>query len=55
VTSTEGRRGRQFERIYKWFVTHDPVYGHELRRFWLPDQLHEEQRGVLIFSPNALP
>ena len=29
------RRGRQFERICQWFLTHDPVYGHELRRVWL--------------------
>ena len=30
-----GRRGRQFERICQWFLTHDPVYAHELRRVWL--------------------
>ena len=30
-----GQRGRQFERICKWFLTHDPVYAHELRRVWL--------------------
>jgi Restriction endonuclease len=29
------RRGRQFERICLWFLTHDPVYAHELRHVWL--------------------
>jgi predicted helicase len=33
-----GRRGRQFERICQWFLTHDPVYAHELRRVWLWDE-----------------
>jgi superfamily II DNA or RNA helicase len=32
------RRGRQFERICQWFLTHDPVYGHDLRRVWLWNQ-----------------
>ena len=31
------RRGRQFARICQWFLTHDPVYAHELRRVWLWD------------------
>ena len=30
-----GRRGREFERICRWFLTHDPVYARELRRVWL--------------------
>ena len=30
-----GRRGRQFERICQWFLTHDPVYARELRHVWL--------------------
>lgn len=29
------RRGSQFEHICQWFLTHDPVYAHELRRVWL--------------------
>lgn len=29
------RRGSQFERICKWFLTHEPVYAHELRQVWL--------------------
>jgi predicted helicase len=29
------RRGKQFERTCKWFLTHDPVYGHRLRCVWL--------------------
>ena len=33
-----GRRGRQFERICQWFLTHDPVYARELRRVWLWDE-----------------
>jgi len=32
------RRGKQFERICKWFLTNDPVYMHELRRVWLWDE-----------------
>lgn len=28
-------KGKQFERICKWFLTNDPVYKHELRRVWL--------------------
>ncbi len=29
------RRGKQFERICRWFLTHDPVYARELRQVWL--------------------
>lgn len=29
------RRGSQFEHICQWFLRHDPVYAHELRRVWL--------------------
>ncbi|MGO8906669.1 MAG: hypothetical protein ACLQMH_13755 [Solirubrobacteraceae bacterium] len=25
------RRGRQFERICKWFLTNDPLYEHQAR------------------------
>ncbi|MGH3556439.1 Helicase associated domain protein [Mycobacterium sp.] len=32
------RRGKQFEHICKWFLTHDPVYLHELRQVWLWDE-----------------
>ncbi|MDR3664384.1 MAG: DEAD/DEAH box helicase family protein, partial [Mycobacterium sp.] len=32
------RRGKQFERICKWFLTHDPVYARELHRVWLWDE-----------------
>lgn len=35
----DGRvKGRQFERVSKWFLTHDPVYAHELRRVWPWDE-----------------
>ena len=32
------RRGKQFERICQWYLTHDPVYAHELRHVWLWDE-----------------
>jgi superfamily II DNA or RNA helicase len=32
------RRGKQFEHICKWFLTHDPIYAHELRQVWLWDE-----------------
>jgi superfamily II DNA or RNA helicase len=36
---TEGyRRGKDFERICKWFLQHDPVYAQKLRRVWLWDE-----------------
>lgn len=28
-------RGRQFERICKWYLLHDPAYGAQLNRVWL--------------------
>ena len=28
-------RGRQFERICKWYLEHDPVYAGQLTRVWL--------------------
>ncbi|MCB0937696.1 MAG: Helicase associated domain protein, partial [Mycobacterium sp.] len=31
-------RGKQFERICKWFLTNDPVYKHEIRQVWLWDE-----------------
>ena len=32
------QRGKQFERICRWFLTHDPVYAGELRHVWLWDE-----------------
>ncbi len=32
------RRGKQFERICQWFLTHDPVYKRQLRCVWLWDE-----------------
>ena len=29
------RRGRQFERVCRWFLMHDPLYTGELRHVWL--------------------
>lgn len=31
------RRGKQFEKICKWFLENDPVYSRELRQVWLWD------------------
>jgi predicted helicase len=28
-------KGRQFERICQWFLTHDGIYARELRGVWL--------------------
>lgn len=30
-------RGKQFERIVKWFLQNDPVYRHEIRAVWMWD------------------
>jgi predicted helicase len=32
------RRGRQFERIYEWFLTNDPLYQRQVRRAWPWDE-----------------
>jgi predicted helicase len=32
------RRGTQFERICKWFLTNDALYQHQVRRVWLWDE-----------------
>jgi predicted helicase len=29
------RRGKQFEHICQWFLTHDPVYAHQFREVCL--------------------
>ena len=31
-------RGRQFERICRWYLTTDPLYRRELKRVWLWDE-----------------
>ena len=28
-------RGRQFERICRWYLQHDPIFRHQLRQVWL--------------------
>ena len=33
----EHRRGRQFERICKWFLENDPEYKRVIKRVWLWD------------------
>ncbi len=30
--------GRQFERICKWYVRHDPLYKGQLEKVWLWDK-----------------
>jgi superfamily II DNA or RNA helicase len=37
LSPDEHRRGRQFERICKWFLENDPEYKREIRRVWLWD------------------
>ena len=37
LDSDDRVKGKQVERICKWFLTNDPVYKHELRRVWLWD------------------
>lgn len=32
------KRGREFERICKWYLTNDPVYRHDLQHVWLWDE-----------------
>jgi len=32
------RRGKEFERICRWFLTNDPLYQHKVRRVWLWDE-----------------
>jgi superfamily II DNA or RNA helicase len=38
-------RGRQFERIVKWFLENDPVYRHELKNVWLWDEWPDRWGG----------
>jgi superfamily II DNA or RNA helicase len=37
LSPDEHRRGRQFERICKWFLENDPEYQREIKRVWLWD------------------
>lgn len=37
LSPDEHRRGRQFERICKWFLENDPEYRREIKRVWLWD------------------
>ena len=37
LSPDEHRRGRQFERICKWFLENDPEYKREIKRVWLWD------------------
>ena len=35
LSTDSNQRGKQFECICKWFLTHDPVYSHRLKHVWL--------------------
>jgi len=37
LSSDDGRRGRQFERICQWFLENDPEYRRVIKRVWLWD------------------
>ena len=37
LSPDEHRRGREFERICKWFLEHDPQYRRLIKRVWLWD------------------
>jgi superfamily II DNA or RNA helicase len=37
LSPEEKRRGRQFERVCKWFLENDPEYKREIKRVWLWD------------------
>ena len=37
LSPDEHRRGREFERICKWFLEHDPQYRLLIKRVWLWD------------------
>lgn len=37
LSPDEHRRGRQFERICKWFLENDPEYKRQIKRVWLWD------------------
>lgn len=37
LSQVEHRRGREFERVCKWFLENDPQYRHQIQRVWLWD------------------
>jgi superfamily II DNA or RNA helicase len=38
LSEERGRRGRQFERICKWYLENDPLFSDQLRKVWLWDE-----------------
>ena len=50
------RRGKQFEHICQWFLTHDPVYVHDLRHVWLwkewPDRWADVEAGIDLVAED---
>jgi superfamily II DNA or RNA helicase len=51
-----GRRGSQFERICKWFLTNDPLYKSRLRHVWLwkewPDRWSDTEAGIDLVAED---
>jgi superfamily II DNA or RNA helicase len=49
-------RGKQFERICKWYLEHDPVYAGELRHVWLwkdwPDRWSDAEAGIDLVAQD---
>ena len=43
-------RGKQFERVCKWYLQNDPLYAHELKYVWLwkewPERWKEGEAGI---------
>jgi superfamily II DNA or RNA helicase len=52
-----GRRGKQFEHICKWFLTHDPVYARDLRQVWLwkewPGRWSDAEAGIDLVAEDG--
>jgi superfamily II DNA or RNA helicase len=50
------RRGKQFEHVCKWFLTHDAVYAHEFRHVWLwqqwDDRWSDAEAGIDLVAED---
>jgi hypothetical protein len=48
--------GKQFERICKWYLQHDPVYAGELCHVWLwkewPDRWSDAEAGIDLIAED---
>ncbi len=49
-------KGKQFERLCKWYLQNDPVYSHELKHVWLwkewPDRWKENEAGIDLVAKH---